>query len=721
MTTDFTGEGLIFSLAGAGVSVDPTTGEFRIPTDAFREGVELIVTAGGATHRFRVSVVAEPALEAPALVAPPRLIGTGRIGEAVELDPGVWRGTPAPELAAEWRRDGAAIPGATGLSYLPVAADDRTDLTARVVATNAAGSAAAETAALGIVRVAPAVVGALADLALVQGGSPAQVEAAAAFTGAALVYSVAGGGATVDAATGRVTVPTGAPLAGAQVTVTATNSGGSASVSFKVTVAVAAPAAVGTLPDVSYTQGTGTKTVATAGAFSGAGVAYALMAAPAGVTINAATGVVSIPTSALLAASVTVRASNASGSASQSFDVTVRAAASGGFPQVPSGQLGDAIAKPLTKFTAERAGAANNQFVGPAMVIEAYAAFAGQTAADAHVAAQIRYNLQGANCPGGSGGYGLQYQTWFACAAAIVRRTPRLWDGEFTASERTRIELLVKHLAIAGAAQGSDHNPLSPGEKCFLGQPDYGTGGNVNFRNAKPVAVLAARSIVGTDALTSFFNGLDHAAWSNTLNANGLANARTVANNTGTWSHADRESAVRNWTNKGSSLSQFQAIARRLHEEAFNKTINDGLNGGQGILVGGERRGCLISNPNPGRPEKGQLGMVQELDTTDAEGPRSAMSYSMNDIRLSMILMLVMMADGTLDRNSAETQTLKNRLHRGMADYKYKSDNGYKSHSKGGNTSNNEDWTASSHASSWGWSYNFGVWFDVIKPWLDAA
>jgi hypothetical protein len=260
-------------------------------------------------------------LQAPGLVAAPRLSGTGRIGEAVELDPGVWSGAPA--LAVEWRRDGAAIPGAAGLGYVPVAADDRTDLTARVTASNAAGSAAAETAALAVVRVAPAVIGALPDLALVQ-GDPGQVAAAAAFAGEALTYSVTGAGAAIDAA-GRVTIPTGTPLS-AEVRVTAANSGGSASVAFTVTVAVAAPVAVGTLPDVVYGQGSGTRTVAAAPAFSGAELGYAVTG-PAGVSVDPASGVVSIPTAAPISATVTVRASNASGSATQSFRLTVRSMA----------------------------------------------------------------------------------------------------------------------------------------------------------------------------------------------------------------------------------------------------------------------------------------------------------------------------------------------------------------------------------------------------------
>ena len=111
------------------------------------------------------------------------------------------------------------------------------------------------------------------------------------------------------------------------MTVTATNSGGSASVGFRVTVAAAlpAPVAVGTLPAVVWPLGAGARTVSTQAGFAGEGLGYALEAAPAGATIDAGTGLVTIPTgTALEAATVTVRATNAAGSAVQSFAVTVR-------------------------------------------------------------------------------------------------------------------------------------------------------------------------------------------------------------------------------------------------------------------------------------------------------------------------------------------------------------------------------------------------------------
>ena len=113
----------------------------------------------------------------------------------------------------QWRRGSADIAGATGASYTPVAADDRTALTCRVTASNAAGSAAATTAALAVTRVAPVASGTLADVALALGAAPGSVAAAAAFSGAGLAFAVTGAGATIDAATGAVSLPTTALLA----------------------------------------------------------------------------------------------------------------------------------------------------------------------------------------------------------------------------------------------------------------------------------------------------------------------------------------------------------------------------------------------------------------------------------------------------------------------------------------------------------------------------
>jgi hypothetical protein len=170
----------------------------------------------------------------PALLAAPALVGSGIVGAPVAVDPGQWSGAPAIALA--WCRDGAAIEGATGAEYLPGDADDRTTLTCRVRATNAADFAEAVTAGLAITQAPPQVVGTLFDEVFDEGSGPQEVATAEAFAGRALVFAVEGAGAAVDPATGVVTIPTDASLAGEVVTVSAANSGGTATVGFQVTV-----------------------------------------------------------------------------------------------------------------------------------------------------------------------------------------------------------------------------------------------------------------------------------------------------------------------------------------------------------------------------------------------------------------------------------------------------------------------------------------------------
>lgn len=169
--------------------------------------------------------------------AGPVLSGSGRIGEPVTVDPGTWAGTAA-SLRCQWLRDGAEIAGATGASYTPVPADDRTALACRVTATGPDGSVTAVTAALPVSYPPPVARGELLEEIFDQGSGVQTVAAAPDFTGENLAFSVAGAGATVDPATGIVAIPTDTALSDT-VAVTATNSGGGATSAFPVTVEAA--------------------------------------------------------------------------------------------------------------------------------------------------------------------------------------------------------------------------------------------------------------------------------------------------------------------------------------------------------------------------------------------------------------------------------------------------------------------------------------------------
>ena len=214
---------------------------------------------------------------------------------------------------------------------------------------------------------APVVTGTLGDLGLEAGTGTRSVDAAAAFAGEARRYAVSGAGASVDPLTGVVAIPTDAEVADAPVTVTASNSGGSATTGFRVTVTapLAAPVAVGGIPDQILEQDSGPRTVSAQAAFRGEALGFALDAAPAGVGIDAGSGLVTIATdTALAAAPVIVRASNAAGAATQGFAVSVRSTVTAFDAGDRLGELG---------FVAEAAAPAFTQEAGFARLVPALA------------------------------------------------------------------------------------------------------------------------------------------------------------------------------------------------------------------------------------------------------------------------------------------------------------------------------------------------------------
>ncbi len=94
------------------------------------------------------------ALAAPVNTAPPVITGAAQEGQSLTASTGTWTGTPAPTYARQWLRDGVAISGATGASYLVAAADVGATLTVQVTASNSQGAVSASSAATAVVAAA---------------------------------------------------------------------------------------------------------------------------------------------------------------------------------------------------------------------------------------------------------------------------------------------------------------------------------------------------------------------------------------------------------------------------------------------------------------------------------------------------------------------------------------------------------------------------------------
>ncbi|RWR08131.1 fibronectin type III domain-containing protein [Paenirhodobacter populi] len=84
---------------------------------------------------------------APVAQSAPVIGGTAKVGATLFASAGEWSGNPA--ITLQWLRDGVAIVGATGATYVPAATDEGAMVAVRVTATNAGGSASATSPALG--------------------------------------------------------------------------------------------------------------------------------------------------------------------------------------------------------------------------------------------------------------------------------------------------------------------------------------------------------------------------------------------------------------------------------------------------------------------------------------------------------------------------------------------------------------------------------------------
>ena len=105
-----------------------------------------VVKAMKPLHRERAGLLNT---NPPVNVVPPVITGTGTVGSTLTLQTiGSWIGNTSGSY--KWRRDGVDIAGATGSTYLLVAADSTHGITAYVTTTNKYGSTSATSNAIAV-------------------------------------------------------------------------------------------------------------------------------------------------------------------------------------------------------------------------------------------------------------------------------------------------------------------------------------------------------------------------------------------------------------------------------------------------------------------------------------------------------------------------------------------------------------------------------------------
>lgn len=394
-------------------------------------------------------------------------------------------------------------------------------------------------------------------------------------------------------------------------------------------------------------------------------------------------------------------------------------------PRFPASQVASAARRSAYRFWDDANGSpfSSHAFLGSTYGVLAYQAFAGDTSVDAKLLSNMRSTMTGGREPQGAGGYSAQHELHYFVAAVFVKRTPRLWN-QLTALEKEKLDIILKAALVGNAYSCSSTNPqivqnITP-IKNVVGDQMWWRNAP-NFQNACPAVVMTGFLYFGTDQANSILNNFKKGEFAALAQSKGLPRIYDGFRLDGPPgdrggprpSTADVENSVKNWkwARNNQPGNAFASHMTRMLELAFDNNVSPGLNNGAGFSSNGQMRGRIASNA-ANLPNRGRMGMANEFDTSDAGGPRSAMSYVTTGTRIVLDMLMLM---GALDVYKMPT-ALKERVDIGMTDIKYKNDNGYLSHSKGGKPSaNNENWTQPRYNDEWGMDYTLGSWFDVIK------
>lgn len=393
-------------------------------------------------------------------------------------------------------------------------------------------------------------------------------------------------------------------------------------------------------------------------------------------------------------------------------------------PSPSQAAVNAAIACPLISYHRDFNGGAytNGAWFGGASVVLAAASHAGNTSADARLLQQIRHSIVGTNAICANGGYPAQHERHATGMFAIARHTPRIWN-QLTASETSKIHLLMKASLVASAFTTSNNNPY-----VLAGTQQYSLDAdsnlhrdwNPNFREGMIGGMLVAMVYFGGPSRAdAILNTYQHAAFVSELSAAGLSNTYQVFNwkaanpSSNAPSGAMIENAVRNYRYYGSGLSDYMGIYNSLSGDTFGKTVNAGLNGGAGIGDAGKIASGAANLPNPGA-----AGMLKEFDSVDGYGLRSSLDYAYDGYRPHQTNQLVLIVGGYWPKGKAVAQPAVNRMKIGLTDLWYKMSMGYHNYSSGAYRGSVD---MAYMTNNRGFGYVRSLWEDVLTPYHNAA
>lgn len=308
----------------------------------------------------------------------------------------------------------------------------------------------------------------------------------------------------------------------------------------------------------------------------------------------------------------------------------------------------------------------------------------GAARVDARALAQVRHLLTAGNGPTSPGGYADQHQLASLALMSLALKTPRI-ASELTPDEQGKIELMLEASLIANAWLNSDENPFVKGagpQRAIDGDTNVSRSWNPNFRNGNLGSLIVALGHFGATRAEQILDGHDQSEFEDRLESHQLDNLLETHQRSGSPSDPQIESALRApYSAFDISLSDILGLYFNLTDDTYSKTVGCGLNGGAGIFGGGYVENC------DGLPNVGQLGMLKEFDSNDANGQRSSATYAYDGLRPNATIHLYLLAIGAWDGDRLGASAVLDRMRVGVEDFFFKIDpargGGYRNYARG--------------------------------------
>jgi hypothetical protein len=349
-----------------------------------------------------------------------------------------------------------------------------------------------------------------------------------------------------------------------------------------------------------------------------------------------------------------------------------------------------------------------------------------------HAAEKLRFFLVTATpYPDGStrepeaqGGIGGWTHAVPAHAILLAKRTPAIW-AQLSADEKARADLLMQALALAA------HFCLDDDNDYYLlldGYSLFHKSWNPNHVEGYVGAIISASLYFGPDELNAFFKSFDFDKFIARLDAANFQNIKRCW----TWNPAirglmmnggsitvpekqllaqgvvTRGAGVRNdFTLNGDTLHDpwrlHRAQAVRLFAKAVRTRVNASADFTSGLMH--------LATAATESPWEGQMGMLQEFESTDWDGLRSSLGYAyegaMIDIPTAVTLKLV----GEW-RATEGGDMLERRMGVGMGDLLFKAHEGYRSYSQ----AKPREYSWDKDLLPMGSDFIFGLWSTYFAP-----